>query len=82
MLDQSEEAQYKKNPWVCPLADIAVKINKGGRGRSDAAEGGAASFLTRNNSGQPSIILDNGELRNSDGEVTVDTLKSHCCCSR
>lgn len=33
-------------PRVCPLADIAIKINKGGRGGNDAAEGGAALYLT------------------------------------
>lgn len=54
---------------MCPLADTAIKINKGGRGRSDAAEGGAAFGFKQK---QTSIILDTGELRSSGGGVTVD----------
>ena len=34
-------------------------------------------FLTRNKGAQPNIILDYGELRNSNGAVAVDTPKSH-----
>lgn len=79
MLVQRKEAQCgkkKPKPRVCPLADIAIKINKGGRGGNDAAEGGAALYLTET----AQYILNNGELRNSVGEATVDTLKSRCSC--